>query len=402
MATYAFAARDGRGNTVEGRRTAASENDLRRALRGEGVFLVRAKSVRATGVARTERGVRPKELILFTFNMQNLLDSGVPLLGGLDDIAEETGDAHFRSVVRDVRDRLTGGETFAEAIRAHPRIFDAQYANMVSAGEESGRLPEVFERLLQLLEWKEDFRRQIRDLTTYPTVILFALIGLVALVLGFVFPRFAAVFERVDIVLPWSTRFLMGASDGLQAHWPLLLVGGAGLWAGGFFLLRIERIRYARDAALLRIPVVGDLVEMLCFSQVAQAFGSFLAAGIGVPHALEMIGGMVPNRPIARAIRRSREAILGGSTIADAFRESGVFPRLVLRMVRMGEQSGRLVESLAKAAGMYDREIPLKTKRVMDLMNPILTVVMGGMLMFVVLSVILPMYRMYRQIGTSY
>lgn len=402
MATYIFAARDTRGKVIEGRRVAASENELRRALRGEGAFLVRAKSVHAKGTVRTERGVSSKELILFTFNMLNLLDSGVPLLSGLDDIAEETSDPRFRSVVRDIRDRLTGGSTFAEAIRAHPRIFDVQYANMIDAGEQSGKLIEVFGRLLQLLEWREDFRRQVRDLTTYPVVVLLALVGLVALVLGFVFPRFATVFERVDIALPWSTRFLMGASDFLQAHWLVLLVGGATLWAGGFFLLRIERVRFLRDVALLRVPVVGNLVEMLCFSQIALGLASFLGSGIGVPHALEMLGNMVPNRRIARAVRRSREAILGGSTIAGAFRDTGVFPRLVLRMVRMGEQSGRLVESLEKAGKMYDREIPLMTKRVMDLLNPVLTVVMGGMLMFVVLSVILPLYRMYRQIGTSY
>ena len=156
------------------------------------------------------------------------------------------------------------------------------------------------------------------------------------------------------------------------------------------------------DAFVLKIPVVGELVEMLCFSQIAQALGSFLNSGIGVPQSLEMIANMVPNRKVARAVRSARDSILGGSTISNAFRESGVFPRLVVRMVRMGEQSGQLVPSLAKASRIYDREVPLKTKRVMDLMKPILTAVMGALLLFVVLSVLTPLYKMYQDIGTSY
>lgn len=402
MATFVFAARDSQGRSVQGRRAASSPSELRRVLRSEGAFLVSAREARTGGRGGVARRVKPKELILFTFNMQSLMDSGVPLLSGLEDLAEETGDTGFRAVILDVRDRLNAGETFAQALGAHPGIFDSQYVHMVDSGEQSGRLPHVFERLLQLLEWKEDFRRKIRDLTTYPTIIAIALIGLVALVLGFVFPRFAVVFERVNFELPWSTRFLISASDFLQAHWIWLLLGAAALWTAAWVLLRMEKVCYARDVAVLRIPVVGDLIEMLCFSQIAQAFGSFLDSGIGVPHALEMIAGMVPNRKVSRAVRRARESILGGSTIASAFRNSGVFPRLVVRMVRMGEQSGRLVDALTKAGRIYDREIPLKTQRVTDLLSPILTVVMGGMLLFVVLSVMTPLYKMYRDIGSSY
>jgi type IV pilus assembly protein PilC len=402
VATFVFAARDAQGRPLEGRRVASSESDLRRRLRGEGAFLVKAREARPGGRSGPARRVNAKELILFTFNMQSLMDSGVPLLAGLDDLAEETGDAGFGAVIRDVRERLNGGETLAQALSAHPGIFDRQYVNLVHAGEQSGRLPQVFGRLLQLLEWKQDFRRKVRDLTTYPVIVLAALIGLVALVLGFVFPRFAVVFERVHFQLPWSTRLLMGLSDFLRAYWTVLVAGVAAIWTGAWALLRLEAVRYARDVAALRVPVVGGLLEMLCFSQIAQSFGSFLDSGIGVPHALEMIAATVPNRKIARAVRRARESILGGSTIAGAFRDSGVFPRLVLRMVRMGEQSGRLTDSLAKASRIYDREIPLRTQRVMDLMTPLLTAVMGALLLFVVLSVMTPLYKMYRDIGTSY
>ncbi|GJM45062.1 MAG: phytochrome sensor protein [Gemmatimonadota bacterium] len=402
MATFAFSARDLQGRPVDGRRVAANEGDLRRILRSDGILLVRAKQVNVGAGAARVRRVKPAELILFTFNMVNVLDSGVPILSGLEDLVEETGDPGFRAVIQDVRDRLTAGETLTQAMSAHPRVFDRQYVNMVDAGEQSGQLPKVFERLLQQLEWREAFRRKLKDLTTYPTIILFALIGLVGLVIGFVFPRFAVVFERVNFELPWSTRFLISVSDFVTGNWLGILLGGALIWAGVWALFRIERVRFQADVAVLKIPVVGDLVEMLCFSQIAQAFGSFLDSGIGVPHALEMIAAMVPNRKIAAAVREARDSILGGSTISNAFRESGVFPRLVVRMVRMGEQSGQLVSSLAKASKIYDREIPLKTKAVMDLMNPILTVVMGGLLLFVVLSVMTPLYKMYQDIGTSY
>jgi type IV pilus assembly protein PilC len=402
VATFAYTARDRSGHLVRGRQRAANEAELRKTLKGEGVLLVKSKRGGSAGGAASARKVSAKELILFTFNLHNLLDSGVPMIAGMTDMQEEIRDARFRAVVADVVDAVLGGETFAQALRHHPGVFDPLYVNMCEAGEQSGRLPHVLERLVQFLEWREEFKRRIRELVTYPIVVLAALIGLIALVIGFVFPRFSGVFERLDFELPWSTRVLLGASDFLTSWWLLLMAAGVALWVGTVLLNRVPRVRLVSDTIWLRVPIVGELVSMLNFGQVANSLSSFLDSGIPIPRALEMVERMVPNRRVAVSVREVREAILAGETMSAALRSAKIFPPLVIRMVSMGEQSGRLVDALEKAARIYDREIPQRTKRVLDLLNPVMTMIMGGMLLFVILSVMTPLYRMYQQIGTSY
>ena len=402
MATFAFTARDGSGRVVRGSRAAGGEVELRRTLRDEGIYLVRAKSQRPGAASRRLWKVKTPALVLFTFNLQNIIDAGVPLLSGLEDMREETGDTRFRDVIGEVIDGITGGETLAQALRHHPNVFDSLYVNMVDAGEQSGRLPQALERLLQFLEWNQELRSRIRELVAYPIVVLVAMVGLIGLVIGFVFPRFADIFRRVDLALPLPTRVLMGTSDFFTHWWFPMLIGLLVVWAGTIVLARIPRVKLIVHAWWMKVPVIGDLVTMLNFSLVARALASFLGSGIPVPQALDMISRIVPNRRVGSSVIESKEAILSGSTMTEAFRDTRIFPPLVLRMVKMGEQSGRVVEALEKAATIYDREIPVKTKRVLGLVNPALTAVIGGMLMFVILAVMMPLYGMYQQIGSSY
>ncbi len=402
MATFAYTARDAAGRVLRGNRVAGDPLELRRALRSEGAFLVRAKKRRAVTASGRMQRAKPRDLILFTFNLQNLVEAGVPLMAGLEDMRDETKDPGFRRVIGEVIDGVSGGETLAQALAHHPGIFDSLYVNMIDAGEQSGRLPMVLERILQLLEWNEEFTRRVRDLVMYPAVLLVAMVGLVALVIGFVFPRFADIFRRVSFELPLPTRILMATSDFFSQWWLALAIGVAAVWGAAVVVGRIPRVRLFVHGVWMKLPVVGELVVMLNFSLVARTLGSFVDAGIGIPHALEMIAQIVPNRRIGLSIKQAKDAILGGETLSGALRETGVFPPLIMRMVRMGEQSGRLVEALGKAGSIYDREVPVMTKRVLGLLNPALTVVIGGMLMFVILSVMMPLYGMYQQIGSSY
>ena len=402
MATFAYTARDAAGRSVRGTRAAGDEGELRRVLRADGILLVRAKVNRPGSGAGRGGKIKTRDLVLFTFNLQNVVDSGVPLLSGLGDMHEETRNPTFRRIIGDIVDSVTSGETLTQALSHHPNAFDSLYVNMVDAGEQSGQLPEALGRVVQFLEWQEEFRRQIKELTSYPIIVMVAMVGLVGLVVGFVFPRFASIFEKVSFELPMPTRILIGLSDFITAWWLVLLIGGAVLWASMIVLLKIPRVRLVLDGWWLKVPVIGDLIQMLNFSQVSRGLSSFIDTGIPIPHALEMIARIVPNRRVSVSVSAAREAILGGQTLSGAFKETKIFPPLVLRMVSLGEQSGRIVEALSKAAAIYDREIPVKTKRVLGLINPLLTFAIGGMLMFVILAVMMPLYGMYQQIGTSY
>lgn len=401
MPTFAYTARSAGGQVINGQQAATSVSALRQELRARGTFLVEAKPRRTPGLAKMKKP-KPRELILFTFNLQNVLDSGVPILSGLEDLRAETKDRQFRAVVGDLVERLNGGETLAQALRHHPLVFDRTYVSMVDAGEQSGRLPYVLERLLRLLEWRQELQRSIKDMTNYPIIIMIALCGLIALVLGFVFPRFMGVFDRIEFELPWATKVLIAASEFVQAYWWALILGAV-VAAVGFSLVRkFERTRVWFDTMLLYVPVIGPLVRELNFGQVAKSLSSFVDAGIAIPRALELISAMVHNRRVGMAVDDARNAILSGRGLTDAFRDAKLFPPLILRMVSMGEQSGRLVDALDKVGTIYDREVPMKTKKLLDALSPILTGVMGSVLLFVVLAVMMPLYRMYQQIGTSY
>ncbi|NNE43731.1 MAG: type II secretion system F family protein, partial [Gemmatimonadetes bacterium] len=315
MPTFAYAARDRAGKLVEGRSRAAAEGDLRRELQGAGLMLVRAKAESARRRSVTGK-VKAKDIILFTFNMHNVLDSGVPLLTGLQDMIAETRQPRLKRVLEEILESVTGGETFSQALARHPDVFDPLYVHMCEAGEQSGRLPYAMERLMQFLEWREEFRHRIKDLVTYPIVVVFALAGLVGLVVGVVFPRFAEVFERVNFELPWSTRFLLGLSDLLTTYWWACLIGMALAWALGVFLKSIPPIKMALHTAVLKVPVVGDLISMLNFGQVANSLASFVDSGIPIPSALELIEKIVPNVRVAVSVKTAREGILGGKTLA--------------------------------------------------------------------------------------
>jgi type IV pilus assembly protein PilC len=366
-------------------------------LHAQGLYLVDATPVRRETVGARAR-ISRRELSLFTHNLHSIVAGGVPLLLGLGDIARQTPQRAFRRVLEDVISALNDGASLSAAFAGHPHVFPVDYTRMVAAGEESGRLDDVLERLVHLLDWHEEVRAQLRQLFTYPAIVLTALIGLVVLLVGWVVPRFRGIFDTLGVSLPLPTRVLLAVSDGFLQNWPLLVVVSVASAIAFFVMRRLPRVRAAMDALLLRLPVIGELRLSLVSSMVAHFLGAFIGSGVPVTQGLDLLAGMVGNSKIAAALREVRERILKGETLTRAFAAVQVFPPLVLRMIAIGEESGTLPQSLAKAEEYYNREIPRRVKRLVDLTGPALTILMGAILCVVLLAVLLPIYQLYNSL----
>lgn len=398
MAALEYKARDDHGRAHRGQESAHDENELRESLRARGLYLVTCRPATRRSHRFFGPRVSRRELIVFTYHLQTVVAAGIPLLVGLEDLARQTKNSGFRQVVEDVAHSVSGGSTLSQALARHPRVFPSMYEQMVAAGELSGQLPEVLERLTGVLEWQEDLRAQLRQLAAYPSFVVAALIGLVVLLLAFVVPRFEGILEGLQVELPWPTRALMSVSELLVAQAIPLIATLVVLAVGLPLALRSSNVRYVVDTMLLRVPVFGPLRLGMISSQIAHFLGAFTAAGIPVGQGLDSIANLVDNLRARVAIRRIRHQVLDGQTLAEAFAASALFPSLVLRMVSIGEETGALPESLRKAESYYNKEIPRRVQQIVDMTGPALTVVLACVLCFVVLAVLLPIYKMYAEL----
>ena len=393
MQLLEYRARGEDGRLHKGRVDQARLGALRDDLRARGVFLIEAKKVGPGRFVR--RSVSRRDLIFVAYHLQTVIRAGVPLMAGLKDLADQSDNRYLKGVIEDLIDSVESGSTLSQAMARHPRVFPDEFIQMTMAGEISGKLPESLDRLVHLLEWHDELRGQIRQLVSYPIMVLIALFGLLVLLLTFVIPRFSGILESLRVELPLPTRVLMAASAFCLGNWAAILAASLVVAIAVFFLQKQARVRTVLDRWALRLPLYGNLRLSLISSQVSHFLGAFIDAGVPIAEGLDMIVRLTGNFHARRIMDRIRQRIFEGDTLSHAFRESDLFPLLVLRMISIGEESGTLPDSLRRVGEYYDRDIPRRVKTMMGIAAPALTVVLAGILCFVVLAVLLPVYKMY-------
>jgi len=393
MPVLEYRARSEDGKLHAGRAQQSQLASLRDELRRDGLFLVEVKTVGPGRFVR--RSVSQRELILIAYHLQTVVRAGIPLIAGLRDLSEQTDNRYLRSVIDDVIEALGAGASLSQALARHSGVFPNEFVQMAMAGELSGKLDESLDRLVHLLEWEEQLVGQVRQLVAYPIVVLVALFGLIILLLTFVLPKFGGILESLKVELPLPTRFLLASSKFFLEYWGWILAVVLAVGVGWYFLQKLENWRLAFDSWTLRIPLYGDIRLSLISSQVSHFLGAFIDAGVPIGEGLEMIVGLSGNTHAQRTVERIRQRVFEGDPLSEAFRESGLFPVLVLRMISIGEESGTLPESLQKAGDYYDREIPRRVKAIMEVAAPAITVLLAAILCFVILAVLLPVYKMY-------
>lgn len=393
MQTYRYRAIDAEGLLRCGTLTAADHADLAARLARHGLELLRARRMAGVRGPRLRRTRARTELIHFSFQLEQLLAAGVPLVEALRDLAATGEEPAIRDVVAGLAEAIEGGATFSEALEEYPQLFDTVYVALVRVGERSGRLPAVLAELAATLQREHELRAQTRAILIYPVIAATVIAGVIAFLLAYLVPQLAAFLQAMDIELPAHTRLLLGASEQfLDGGWLMALLAIAVVWSLTALAPLCGRCRHARDALALRLWLFGRLALRVRLARFTSSFALMYAAGINVLDALWLCRGLMDNAVLERALDRARDDIAAGRGISDAFDRAGLFPPLVVRMLRVGETSGGLDRSLDNVSAFYTREVRETVSRIQPALLPLLTLVLGLVLGGFLLAVFGPVY----------
>ena len=400
MPDFAYKACDEQGEKVKGVLAAQDEEHLADLLAADGLYLLRsAKPRRLTQHPWFQQRVRRRDLILFFVHVGTALTGGISLLEALRTYADESGHERLRTVARGMVNEIIGGSSFSDALAGYPAVFAPVFVSMVRAGEATGHLDKVLQDLVSFLEWQEVLAGTVKQALTYPIVLLVAIVGLTTLLVGYVFPQLLPVFQKVRVELPLPTRILIAVSTALRTYWIVGLVAIVGAVTGLLLYIQTPAGRLRFDRLVLRTPVVGGIARRIALSRFARYLAVLYTAGVEFIQSLQVVERLAGNRVIELAIGEAREEVIGGSLLSAALKRTGVVPTLVVQMVATGETTGKMDESLQKVSQYYDREVQESVKRATALIEPAAIVVMAGMVLFVALSVFLPLWGMIGQIA---
>lgn len=399
MPRFNYRARNLAGQSVHGAMLADDEEQLAMTLRGMDLYLVSARPERAWNAIYLTRPVKVRELITFTVHMATSIGAGIPILQALEDSEEQTTNKRMRRAIREIADDLSGGSSLSDALSRHRAIFSNVYVSMTRAGEASGTLDKVLQRLAEFLEWQNALASEIRRASIYPAAVFVAVLGLIGVLLGFVFPRILPVIHSLKVPLPFVTRAVIAAGDVVRFGWFWILLGMAGLFALVRVLGANEGGRLIIDAIKLRLPVIGALVEKVCLSRFAHHLGLLLRTGVDITQSLSITAQVVGNAVIAQAVSEAREKVIQGGSLWRSLQETGAFPPLVVRMVFVGESTGTVDSTLEKVTEFYDREIPATVKKMFAVLEPLIIVILAALVLTVALAIFIPLYDALGRVG---
>lgn len=387
------------GARVDGIMLAENEDQLALTLREMDLYLIHAKREDTSSPIYITAPVKRRELINFTVQLATFVQAGIPILQAFEDLEQQTTNRRMKRAIQVIMENLRGGSSLSDALSRHRQIFSEVYVSMIKAGEASGSLVKVLQHLAAFLEWQDGLASEIKRATIYPAMILTAALVLIGVLLGFVFPRILPVIQTLKVPLPFITRAVMAAADFVRHGWGWILLGGAFFFILVRLLKKSEPGQLIVDAIKLRLPVIGGLVEKICLSRFAHHLGTLLAAGIDITQTLTITQQVVGNKVMAQAIGEAKEKVIQGGSLWHSLQETGVFPPLVIRMVFVGESTGTIDNMMDRVTEFYDREIPGTVKRLFAVMEPLLIVVLAGIVLSIALSIFIPLYNALGTVG---
>ena len=403
MPAYTYRGRNADQASVSGTIEAESTAAAVQQLVAMGVAVV---DVNATRVAEVQvdapswwdkmraQPIKDDDVILFTRQMHTLQRTAVPIMRALAGLQESTANRSLADVLGDVRYSLDQGRELSVALARHPAVFSIFYVAMIRVGELSGRVAEVFNRLFIHLEFEKDVRGQIRAALRYPTFVLIAAAIALVVLSMFVIPVFANVFAGLNAKLPLVTRLLIGFSNAMVRWWPLLVVIGIGSWWALRAALRSTEGRYWWDQHKLRLPIVGEIILKATLARFSRSFALASQSGIPVLEALTLVARTADNAYIARHIEDMRDGIERGESLHRCATAAGVFTPVVLQMIAVGEETGEIDSLLTEIAGMYERETAYAIKGLSAKIEPILLLMMAGLVLVLALGIFMPMWSL--------
>jgi len=408
MPVYEYKALDKNGKSRKGIIDADSSTAARKKLRAGGNYPISIKESSARS-RRKEGGntatltfferVKSKEIHVFTRQLATLIGAKIPLVPSLTSLIAQTSNPAFKKIIAQIKESVNEGNTLTNAMAEHPKVFSNIYLNMVRAGEASGSLDIVLERLADFGEKQEALKGRLTAALIYPCVMALICIGVLFILITYIIPNITQVFVEMDQLLPLPTRILIGVSDFLRTYWLVVIIFFIGVVAAGRFFFASRYGRHLWDHLLLRIPVTGTVLQKIILARFAATLGSLLESGVGLIASMEIVKTIMNNSQISQVVDDAIVQIREGKSITVSLGNSPWFPPMFVQMVGVGEQAGTLERMLTKVADAYEREVESAVMGMTALIEPIMIVGMGGVVGVIILSILLPIFEMNQMVG---
>ena len=401
MPVYKYKAIDESGKALQGVIDADSPKGATEKLKRQGVFLSslhEAKEGRSRSF-NPFKGIKISELAVTTRQFSTLISAGLPLEASLSALSEQTEDARLGQVLAEVRERVSEGSSLANALSEHKDVFSDLYINIVRAGEASGSLDIVLLRLADFLETQAALTSRVRGALIYPMFMFFIGGGVLFFTMTYVIPRIAKIFEESQSSLPLMTLILIKISDFLNNYILFILLFVIILVFAAIRFNRTEKGKMFFDRLMLKVPVFGKLTSMVIISRFTRTLATLLSSGIPLLDALEIGEAVLGNKVYGKTLQEVRVNVREGTSLAQPLKESGVFPPLVIHMVAVGEQTGEMEAMLSKVADIYDQQVETMVSTLTSLLEPVMIVIIGAVMAFIVFAVLLPIFNLTSTIG---
>lgn len=409
MIQFKYAAKDTGGQTVQGIIQAASKAEAVAELRKRSLVVLQldessarqARSLATLSVGKVKPRAKAQEVVVFTRQLATMIGAGLSLLESLEVLGAQAETPGMRATCEVLVTEVRGGADLSSAMQRCPKVFDHLYVSMVKAGEVSGQMDVILNRLAGYQEETAELRREIKSAMTYPVISMILVVGITMFLMVGVVPTFKGVFDSMELELPAITQLVLATSDWMRANMLLIPAGAAGIAAGVAFLKKTRQGRLVWDHMLLRLPVFGGLLRKVCLARFSRTFATLIRSGVPILSTLDIVSDTAGNAVVAEAVVDARESVRVGQQLSDPLAQRKVFPPMVTRMIAIGERTGALETLLEKIADFYDSQVKAMVKSLTSLIEPLLITFMGVIVGGVVLSIFAPIMSLIEKLSTG-
>lgn len=400
MAEYKYKSIDQRGKIIQGTLHATNILEIEHRLQKVKQDLISAKEIKPRLLGFGRNKLERRDLINFVFQLQQLTKAGVPLLDGISDLRDSTESGYFKDVLSSLSESIGGGKTFSESLKQFPKDFDDVFVALIEVGEESGELPEILRDLGESLKWVDELVAKAYKILMYPAIVLTVVLSVTLFMMLYLVPKIIPFVNEMGGEIPGYTQALISLSDFLSVYWWLIIAIPIGATVFiRFMTRRSPRFAYQMDSLRLKMPIFGPLSFKLKIARFVSYVALLYSSGITVLRSLEIGKSLVGNKVLIGAIEEVKTSIEDGENITESFAKTGIFPPFVIRMIRIGENTGELDEALKNVEYFYTREVQEQIDKIEPTILPILVVIMASILGWVMIAMLGPIWDMFSKLG---
>lgn len=399
MQEYKYKAVNNSGQRITGLTLAENELDLEGRVTRMGLTFISGSVQKRKEGGFISRSISRPMIINFTFQLEQLVAAGVTILDSLQDLQESEPNLKLKNVISDIYENVLAGSTLAEAFNKQEKVFGRVYVYMVHVGEQSGQLPQILHELAHMIRWQDELIAKAKSVTRYPIIVFVVIVLVTLLLMVQLVPQLIGFLHANNLDIPFYTRALIATSDFFVGYWYVLVLAMIAVFVGFKFMNKSSQaFKYWFDGVKLKLPIIGAISMKIKMARFAKHFGLMYASGVNVLNALDYCRPVVDNAVLDDSVSRAKKMIEEGTSIADGFTQMGVFPSLILRMLRVGEASGELDKAMQNVASFYEREVNESIRKIEPFVMPLMTLFLAAILLWVLLATLMPLYDSFKDI----